>query len=86
MVRFSTGGEKQHRALRKVSFDALRVVGLAQARAFSCAGIIADSPGQWPESPALRETEPAALLLQGVLWLDLPIQLTGALAGVTNVR
>ena len=65
--------KNQHQA--QIERDALRVVGLAQAR-FN-AGIIAGSRVSEARIPALRERA-NGLLLQGQ-WLDASIQLTGAL-------
>ena len=67
--------KNQHQA--QIERDALRVVGLAQAR-FN-AGIIAGSRVSEARIPALRERA-NGLLLQGQ-WLDASIQLTGALGG-----
>ncbi|MEF4183577.1 multidrug resistance outer membrane protein MdtQ [Escherichia coli] len=67
--------KNQHQA--QIESDALRVVGLAQAR-FN-AGIIAGSRVSEARIPALRERA-NGLLLQGQ-WLDASIQLTGALGG-----
>ncbi|EMJ5532855.1 multidrug resistance outer membrane protein MdtQ, partial [Escherichia coli] len=67
--------KNQHQA--QIEHDALRVVGLAQAR-FN-AGIIAGSRVSEARIPALRERA-NGLLLQGQ-WLDASIQLTGALGG-----
>ena len=67
--------KNQHQA--QIERDALRVVGLAQAR-FN-AGLIAGSRVSEARIPALRERA-NGLLLQGQ-WLDASIQLTGALGG-----
>ena len=67
--------KNQHQ--QQIEHDALRVVGLAQAR-FN-AGIIAGSRVSEAKIPALRE-RCNALLLQGQ-WLDASIQLNRALGG-----
>ena len=67
--------KNQHQ--QQIEHDALRVVGLAQAR-FN-AGIIAGSRVSEAKIPALRE-QCNALLLQGQ-WLDASIQLNRALGG-----
>ncbi|EFA6622725.1 multidrug resistance outer membrane protein MdtQ [Escherichia albertii] len=67
--------KNQHQA--QIEHDALRVVGLAQAR-FN-AGSIAGSRVSEARIPALRERA-NGLLLQGQ-WLDASIQLTNALGG-----
>lgn len=67
--------KNQHQ--QQIEHDALRVVGLAQAR-FN-AGIIAGSRVSEAKIPALRE-QCNGLVLQGQ-WLDASIQLTSALGG-----
>ena len=68
---------QKNRHQQQIEHDALRVVGLAQAR-FN-AGIIAGSRVSEAKIPALRE-QCNALLLQGQ-WLDASIQLNRALGG-----
>lgn len=72
--------KNQHQ--QQIEHDALRVVGLAQAR-FN-AGIIAGSRVSEAKIPALRE-QCNALLLQGQ-WLDASIQLNRALGAATTLR
>ena len=72
-------GENQHQA--QIERDALRVVGLAQARGFN-AGIIAGSRVSEAKIPALRERANGPVIARAVAGCS--IQLTGALGGGAN--